>query len=536
MPAPNPPSPGSRHAPPAPVLGALRGAALASLLSTLPVGCTLDDGERFGRAGARPGQLRIHVAEELGELDPPRAERSLERAVSTQLFATLLDTAGRPRLATSVTRSADDRTLTIHLSPAARFSDDTPLDADAVLWSWRRALLRSTGTRELAPFASIAHGAELAAGKLLQVAQATTGRGAPYTRLGEAPDDAPALPLAPGIAVRVVDTNERRPCCGGSVALRREPAAGDALGVLHVSDVGTVISERAVHGKRFLQVRSPSGASGWAEESLLTTHVSPASLLRVVDRGDGSAALRVGPEEEAPVREKLEDDATVEILGEAEGWLHAVDVKSGQMGFVPRRAVESLRGERQWMLVEVEGDGPAESRRGWVSLRDLAFNPAALGARALNAHTIEVECAAPVSEVLAALGHPALAPVPAHTVAAHGRAWTRPGNIVTTGPFTLGPSAPDRLVLLRSPASFEATRARLERVELITVRDPISALHLYRAGELDVLRSLPAPLAPLLARAADFAPSSEGGGMVAREVRGLSLEQLDLRDVEVVAP
>lgn len=509
--------------------------ALCGVLCCALAACGLGEGERFGRAGAEAGRLRIHVDALPDEVDPARAASSLERAIARQLFATLLEPDGRPRLATEAKPSADGKTLTLRLHPDARFSDGTPVDADAVLWSWRRALLRSTGTRDLRPFATIAHGAELAEGRLLQVARATTTRGAPFTRLGKPPEAALAHELPPGTQVRVIDTNERKPCCGGSVALRREPDGGDATGALHHGDVGAVIGERSVGGRTFLLIRSPSGASGWAEQSLLAMSVPPASLARVVDRGDGSAALRVGPEEEAPLRVALADDDVIEILGEAEGWLHAVDGRSGQMGFLPQRAAEPLRGERQWVLAEADDEG-AGARRGWVPLRDLAFSPAALGARALDASTLEIDCAAPVAELLAALAEPALAPVPAQLVAAHGRGWTRAETLVGSGPFLLVPSSSERRVLVRNPKGLEAPRARLGRVELVAVRDPIAALHLYRAGELDVLPEAPTELEALLSRASDWVATARGGGLVAPEVRGLALDRLDLREVEVVAP
>lgn len=498
--------------------------------------CGLAPGERFGRAGARRGVLRIHVPAPIVEWDPPRARDGLERALALQLFATLIDEDGRPRLARRVSIGVDGRTVVIALDAAARFSDGVAIDADAVVWSWRRALWRSTGAADLAPFAAIAGGQALAEGRLLRVMRSVTGRTAPYAALGGAPDDGPALELPAGTMVRVVDTNERRPCCGGSVALRREPDQGDALGALNVNDVGTVIGARTVRDRTFLLLRTSAGGSGWADERLLAVHVPPASLLRVVDRGDGSAALRVGPDDDAPARMQLADGGMVEVLGEAEAFLQAVDVRTGQMGFVARRALEPLRGEQQWLEIELVDVAAQARSRAWVQLRELAFDPSALGARALDAATVEVDCASQPAAVLRALAHPALAPVPPHVLASRGRSWIDPAAIVTSGPFSPTASTADRLVLVRSGSSVERAHAHLERVELIAVADPIAALHLYRAGELDVLLTLPADLAPALAGAADLAPSASGGGLVAPEVHGLSLYRLDLRDVDVVPP
>lgn len=501
-----------------------------ALVSALVPGCGLAEGERFGRAGAPPGTLRIHVQAPIDDIDPPRARDGLERAVALMAFATLLEPDGRPRLARAVTPSADGQRVVVTLDERARFSDGAPIDADAVLWSWRRALLRSTATADLRPFSAIAHGRALAEGRLLRLARTTQGHGAPYATVGEAPAVDVPSELSAGTMVDIVDSNERRPCCGRSVPLLREAGRGEALGALNHADVGTVIGARLVDGKRFLLLRSSAGAAGWAAHELLTVNVPPASLLRVVDRGDASAALRVGPDDDAPLREQLHDDDVVEVVGETEGWVQVVDVRSGHMGFVPRRTLEAMRGEQQWLKVAPVDASNRTTPTTWLPLRDLAFDPSALGARVVAADTIEVDCASDVASVLAALAQPALAPVPPHTVGAHGRGWTAPATIVTSGPFVPVTVSPERVTLTKSDRALERGRVHLERAELVVVEDPIAALHLYRAGELDVLLALPADLAPKLARAADWV---HGGGLVAPEVRGLSISSLDLRDVVV---
>ncbi|MCC7111018.1 MAG: hypothetical protein IT382_17120, partial [Deltaproteobacteria bacterium] len=73
---------------------AMRGAVCLGALGLLLGGCGLGEGERFGRAGVVPGQLRLRVASLPGDLDPARADGFLERAIATQLFATLLEPDG----------------------------------------------------------------------------------------------------------------------------------------------------------------------------------------------------------------------------------------------------------------------------------------------------------------------------------------------------------------------------------------------------------------------------------------------------------
>ena len=117
--------------------------------------------------------------------------------------------------------------------------------------------------------------------------------------------------------------------------------------------------------------------------------------------------------------------------------------------------------------------------------------PEAIGVRAPDARTVVVVLEHPAPYFTEIAVHRAM-PVPRHVVEKFGREWTRPGNIVTNGPFTFAEWRPGAYVkLLRNPRFHAASTVKLDAVYHIPIEDPKIALLRYRAGELDLVMSLP---------------------------------------------
>src|SRR5690606_1082314 len=73
-----------------------------------------------------------------------------------------------------------------------------------------------------------------------------------------------------------------------------------------------------------------------------------------------------------------------------------------------------------------------------------------------------------------------------------GTAWTRPGNLVGNGAFTLAEWSPNaRIVLERNPRHREAADNRLSRVVFFPVENPDVEERDFRAGQLHVTFNLP---------------------------------------------
>ena len=110
----------------------------------------------------------------------------------------------------------------------------------------------------------------------------------------------------------------------------------------------------------------------------------------------------------------------------------------------------------------------------------------ALGARALDGHTFEIQLVHPAPYLLEMLTHTATMPLPKHLVEAKGAQWARPGTYVSNGPFVLKSWIPNEYVLLeKNPRFYDAANVALERVYYYPTADYGEALQRFRAGELD---------------------------------------------------
>lgn len=108
----------------------------------------------------------------------------------------------------------------------------------------------------------------------------------------------------------------------------------------------------------------------------------------------------------------------------------------------------------------------------------------ALGATALDPSTVELRLAWPapyLPSVLMLWGQP----LPRHAYEAHGRDWTDPDNIVTSGPFHLVEWRADNFVHLQASETFHAaSEVCLEEVYYYPTVDTASAELRVRTGEL----------------------------------------------------
>ena len=121
-------------------------------------------------------------------------------------------------------------------------------------------------------------------------------------------------------------------------------------------------------------------------------------------------------------------------------------------------------------------------------------DPARLGARALDDLTLEVRIEHPIAYFLELTAFGTFAPVHRPTVEAHGERWTRPGNLVSNGPFTLADwRQHDRIVLRRNPHYWDAPRLALDEVQVLAIDDSETALKKYLNREVDWIREVPGP-------------------------------------------
>jgi oligopeptide transport system substrate-binding protein len=110
----------------------------------------------------------------------------------------------------------------------------------------------------------------------------------------------------------------------------------------------------------------------------------------------------------------------------------------------------------------------------------------ALGVRALDMRTFEVQLAHPAPYFLEMLTHTATMPLPRHVVEAIGQAWAQPGSYVGNGAFMLKKWIPNEYILVeKNPRFFDAANVALEQVYFYPTDDYGTALQRFRVGELD---------------------------------------------------
>jgi oligopeptide transport system substrate-binding protein len=134
-----------------------------------------------------------------------------------------------------------------------------------------------------------------------------------------------------------------------------------------------------------------------------------------------------------------------------------------------------------------------------VGARDIANGKdAKLGVEAPDPRTLIVRLGYRAPYVLDILATAPFLPVQRALVerfgggAQFGTAWTRPGNLVSNGPYTLTAWHPNQeIVVTRNPYYWDAQRTRLREVHFLPTDDMEVEERDFRAGQIDVTYSLP---------------------------------------------
>lgn len=110
-----------------------------------------------------------------------------------------------------------------------------------------------------------------------------------------------------------------------------------------------------------------------------------------------------------------------------------------------------------------------------------------LGVKALDDETLEMRLVHPAPYLPQLLMHQITYAVPQHVVEKLGDDWTKPGNYVSNGPFTLKEWRPnDHITLEKNPRFYDAANVRLDEVVFYPTDDSETALKRFRTGELDL--------------------------------------------------
>ena len=118
--------------------------------------------------------------------------------------------------------------------------------------------------------------------------------------------------------------------------------------------------------------------------------------------------------------------------------------------------------------------------------------PAELGVKAIDAYTLEIKTPFPAGFLPEVVSNLQLGPVPKATIDKLGKDWTKPGNIVGNGAFTLKDwQVNSKLVLAKSATYWDAKNVQLTQMTYLPVEDGNADVKLFESGENDWVNQLP---------------------------------------------
>ena len=217
-----------------------------------------------------------------------------------------------------------------------------------------------------------------------------------------------------------------------------------------------------------------------------TSTVTEANILRDLFNGlvaqDAKAELVPGAAESWTVSE---DGLTYTFkLREGAVWSDGSPVTADDFVFAWQRVVSpDTAAEYAYMLTPIVN---AEAITAGTK------KPEELGVKAIDASTFEVKLNATTPYFLEMLTHQATYPVSRANVEKFGADFTKPGNMVSNGPYTLTAFTPnDHITLTKSATFYDAANVKIDTVNFYPTEDRSAAIKRFEAGELDMNDDFP---------------------------------------------
>ncbi|HEV3470698.1 MAG TPA: peptide ABC transporter substrate-binding protein [Pyrinomonadaceae bacterium] len=156
-----------------------------------------------------------------------------------------------------------------------------------------------------------------------------------------------------------------------------------------------------------------------------------------------------------------------------------------------------------------------------------------LGVEAVDDYTVRVTLSQSAPYFVGLLAHQFFRLVPRRAIERHGdAAWTKPGNIISCGPFRLKAWKPyDEIVVERDPAYWDAGRVRLQEIHFYPSDSNTTTMNLYKAGEVDAVlnHTVPASWVEMIRPLKDYMDAPEA----AIEFLTINVTRPPMNDVRV---
>lgn len=119
-------------------------------------------------------------------------------------------------------------------------------------------------------------------------------------------------------------------------------------------------------------------------------------------------------------------------------------------------------------------------------------SPDTLGVEAVSPHELKITLNQPVPYFLGLLAHPSMFPVHRSSIEEHGNQHARPGNLVSNGAYRLVAwEVGSYIAIERNEYYWDNDATSIESVRHYVTPEPMVELNRYRAGELDITRTIP---------------------------------------------
>jgi oligopeptide transport system substrate-binding protein len=184
---------------------------------------------------------------------------------------------------------------------------------------------------------------------------------------------------------------------------------------------------------------------------------------------------------------QVSDDGTVYTFHLRKGlkWSDGSPLTAGDFVYGVRRDLQpETQAVDAFLLYAIKGAKDiAEGRQ-----KDLSK----LGVEAVDDRTLRFTLDQPTSYWVALMSHGLFSPLKRASVEKFGDNFTKPGNLVSNGPFMLQDWVPgSRIVLVKNPYFYDAAAVHIDKVIFYPIENEMEEFNRYRTGELDVTYLVP---------------------------------------------
>lgn len=160
-------------------------------------------------------------------------------------------------------------------------------------------------------------------------------------------------------------------------------------------------------------------------------------------------------------------------------WSDGTPVTANDFVYSMNRILDPATGAEYAYMPGMVIKGAAEFNAGTGKAEDV-------GIKALDDYTLEYTLTGPAPYAVDMFAHNAFGPVPRQSIEKFGTEWTKPGNIVTNGPYNLKEWKAQEYVLLEKNAKYwDAKNVKIQTIKILASDNDTTNYNMFKNGETD---------------------------------------------------